>query len=217
MRLEAVELPLFPLNVVLFPGRPLPLHIFESRYQSMIAHCLDRDRRFGVVAIRSGHEVNERAETFGVGTIAVIERIEHLDDGRLDILTRGVERFRIDHQLDPAPYRRAEVSLLEETPLPDLNGQAALLRNLLVPYLMGLGAPPELLGRLPTHCHELAWLAAAAVQVDLIEQQHLLELDSPLDRIDATTRLLRREHGLMRHLGSVGSLRPPGPNGADLN
>lgn len=212
-----MELPLFPLHVVLFPGRPLPLHIFESRYQRMIDDCLARDRRFGVVAIRSGHEVSDHAETFRVGTIAEIERIEQLDDGRLDILTRGVQRFHIEHQLEPSPYRRAEVSLLDEQPLEHLNGQADVLRNLLGPYLVGLGAPPELLRCLPTRCVELAWLAAAAVQVDTVEQQALLELDSPRDRIDHTLRLLRREHGLMRHLGSVGSLRPPGPNGADLN
>lgn len=213
------ELPLFPLRTVLFPGRPLPLHIFEDRYRELLADVLDTDRRFGVVAIRQGAEVAGDAEVFDVGTVAEIEGVEYHDDGRADITTRGVERFRIVDLLHDRPYLRARVR-----PCVDAGARnggvaepAAVLRRVLGPYLADLGAPQELLERLPSQPTELTWLAAAALQVHVCEQQRLLELDAVADRVDVATRMLRRESGIMRHLGAVASLNPPGPGGADLN
>lgn len=213
-----MELPLFPLHLVLFPGRPLPLHVFEPRYRKLLADCLDGERRFGVVAIRSGQEVGATAETFDVGTIAHIEEVTPLDEGRFDLLTRGTQRFRIHRALDPTPYPRAEVELLGDIPLEKgATDRCAELRELLIPYLANLGAPEELLSRLPHNPDRLAYLAAAVAQVELGEQQRLLELDSTAQRLDATLEILRRETGIMRHLGTVGALRPHGPGGAQLN
>jgi Lon protease-like protein len=213
-----MELPLFPLHLVLFPGRPLPLHLFELRYRQMLEDCLEADSTFGVVAIRAGQEVGQPAEIFPVGTVARIEHVETLDDGRFDILTRGVQRFRVGRMLEGTPYLRAEVELLEDGPVdPATATRATELRELLMPYLAGLGAPQELLARLPECPDKLAYLAAAAVQVEVPEQQRLLELDSTATRVAATLEMLRRETGIMRHLGTVGSLRPPGPGGAELN
>ena len=212
-----MELPLFPLHVVLFPGRPLPLHVFETRYRRLLADCLERDRRFGVVAIRSGCEVADEPEIFDVGTVAEIEAVTTLADGRSDITTRGVQRFRVLGLLDGAPYLRARVELLEDVPLNGHRDLADAVRELLHPYLASLGAPEELLCRLPEEPDRLAYLAAAAVQVDLREHQRLLELDRTDQRLAATFEMLRRETNLMRHLSTVGLLRPPGPNGADLN
>lgn len=212
-----MELPLFPLHVVLFPGRPLPLHIFEARYRKMLTDCLKGDRQFGVVAIRSGCEVADEPEIFDVGTIAEIETVTTLADGRSDLTTRGVRRFRVLEVLDRDPYLRARVDPLEDTPLNGHGQLAVAVRRLLRPYLASLGAPEELLCRLPEEPDRLAYLAAAAVQVDLREHQRLLELDRTDERLAATFEMLRRETNLMRHLGTVGLLRPPGPNGADLN
>jgi len=219
-----MELPLFPLHVVLFPGRPLPLHLFEPRYRRMLCDCMDTDGRFGVVAIRSGREVGGTPEVHDVGTIAKIQSVKELPDGRFDIITRGAERFRVHQLLQPCagvagtPYVRGEVELLAEPPADAGEARrASLLRSLLGPYLLGLGAPEELIARLPQAPAQLAYLAAAAVQVEVPEQQRLLEMGSTVERLDATLALLRRETGLMRHLGTVGSLRPPGPGGAELN
>jgi len=213
-----MELPLFPLHLVLFPGRQLPLHLFELRYRRMLSDCLEGGRCFGVVAIRSGREAGHVPEVHGVGTVAAIEQVAELPDGRFDIVTRGSRRFRLLELLEPAPYLRAEVELLEDGPAgPDEGARAHQLRELLLPYLAALGAPDELLERVPVDPDELAYLAAAAVQVELPQQQRLLELDSTRHRLEATLRMLRREAGIMRHFGSVGSLRPPGPGGADLN
>lgn len=213
-----MELPLFPLHVVLFPGRPLPLHIFEDRYRVMLSDCLDSDRLFGVVAIRSGQEASGCAETFDVGTVARIENVKELTDGRCDIVTRGAQRFRIREFLNGTPYAAARVELLEDPPVADLDRRRAQrVRRLLIPYLSCLGAPDELLQCVPCEPEPLAYLAAAALQVDLPRQQQLLELGSTGERLDATFQLLRQETGLIRHLGSVASLRPPGPGGAQLN
>lgn len=213
-----MELPLFPLHTVLFPGRPLPLHIFEPRYRQLLSDSLAADQRFGVVAIRHGHEVGGGAETFDVGTLAEIESVTELPDGRSDIIARGVQRFRVLGSLDGAPYPRADVELLDEpTPCAQDRLQARRLRELLAPYLTCFGAPKELLARLPEDPNELAYIAAAALQTDLAEQQRILELDVPGERLASTLQVLRREAGLIRRLGAVGSLRPPGPSHQDLN
>lgn len=213
-----IELPLFPLHAVLFPGRPLPLHIFEPRYRRLLADCLERDRRFGVIAIRNGSEVGGEAEVFRVGTIAEIEHVHRHPDGRADVVTRGLQRFEILELRPDDPYPAALVRPCAEAPV---NGTArtpaGILRQLLKPYLACLGAPEELLSRLPGTPAELAWLAASAVQVDLAERQRLLELDSVPERLGEAIRIVRRETCLMRHLGTVGSLNPPGPGGPELN
>src|SRR6185436_9070158 len=90
-----MKLPLFPLHTVLFPGMPLPLHIFEPRYQAMIQTCLNRQAPFGVVLIRSGPEVGGPAEPHAIGTSASISRVERLPDGRMNIEVVGQERIKI--------------------------------------------------------------------------------------------------------------------------
>lgn len=213
-----MDLPLFPLHLVLFPGRQLPLHLFELRYRQMLAHCMANSQRFGAVAIRAGREAGHVPEVFEVGTVARIEQVAELPDGRFDIITRGTQRFRIVRFVEGEPYLRAEVELLEDEPAETEDGERArALRDLLIPYLASLGAPEELLERIPSEPAELAYLASAAAQVEVGEQQRLLELDGTGRRLEATLRLLRRETGLMRHFGTVGSLKPPGPGGADLN
>jgi Lon protease-like protein len=111
-----IELPLFPLRSVLCPGVALPLHIFESRYRLMVNRCIDRGEPFGVVLLREGREVGPaRGEIAAVGTTAVIRRAGTYPDGRLDILTVGQQRFRleaIDH--DAEPYLVGRVVLLDE-------------------------------------------------------------------------------------------------------
>ncbi|MFN8619923.1 MAG: LON peptidase substrate-binding domain-containing protein [Chloroflexota bacterium] len=91
------ELPLFPLHSVLCPGIALPLHIFEPRYRRMIGECLETGSPFGVVLIRDGREVGPLAGHIAdVGTTAVIRQAGRYPDGRLDIVTVGERRFRIE-------------------------------------------------------------------------------------------------------------------------
>lgn len=230
-----MDLPLFPLHLVLFPGRPLPLHLFEPRYRQLLRDCLDGDGRFGVVAIRSGREVGTdwRTDSVGqggddedgdlrstihdVGTMTEITTVAERPDGRFDIITRGTGRFRVVTRLDDRPYLRATVEEIADPPTPEDGPAAAELRELLVPYLKGLGVPDEFCDRLPEDPSQLSYLACSALQVEVPVQQQLLELPTHASRMLAAAKIIRREAGIIRHLGSVGSFKPMGPAGADLN
>ncbi len=110
-----VELALFPLNnVVLFPGMPLPLHIFEERYKEMIGACVDSDEPFGVLLIREGAEVGEAATPHSIGTTARISQVQRLQEGRLNILTRGERRFELLATLQTTPHMVGLVRFLED-------------------------------------------------------------------------------------------------------
>jgi Lon protease-like protein len=108
------ELSIFPLNVVLFPGMPLPLHVFEERYKSMIRGCIDGGNPFGVVLIKEGSEVGGYADPFTVGTTARIVKVEYLDGGRMRIMTQGMRRFSILQIIHREPYIKALVLYLTE-------------------------------------------------------------------------------------------------------
>ena len=135
---DLVELPLFPLNVVLFPGMPMPLHIFEERYKQMIGECLDREAPFGIMLIKEGPEVGGPAEPVRIGTTARIGQVERLQEGRLNIMTTGERRFELIEVTQQLPYLAGRVRYLrEETgedPSPALaqvrEGYAVFLRNL---------------------------------------------------------------------------------------
>ncbi|MBI4461388.1 MAG: LON peptidase substrate-binding domain-containing protein [Acidobacteria bacterium] len=101
-------LPLFPLDVVLFPGMPLPLHIFEPRYKQMTRHCLDHRQEFGVLLAR-GEKIAE------VGCSAeIVKVIKQYEDGRMDILTMGESRFRVLEVFEDLPYLQGRVDYLAE-------------------------------------------------------------------------------------------------------
>ena len=115
-------LPLFPLpNVVLFPGVLLPLHIFEPRYRALTADVLDSDRRLGMVLLQPGWEpdYDGKPPIFPIGCSGVIVHAARLEDGRYNILLRGLDRFRIVTEDHALPYRRATVEILLDPPLGD--------------------------------------------------------------------------------------------------
>ena len=89
------EVPLFPLNTVLFPGGPLPLRIFETRYTDMVRRCLRTESPFGVLLIREGVEAGGAAATMQLGTLARIVDFNPMPDGLLGIICRGESRFRV--------------------------------------------------------------------------------------------------------------------------
>src|SRR5205823_6083338 len=112
-------LPLFPLpNVVLFPNVFLPLHVFEPRYRQMIADALDSDRMVGMVLLRPGWNAAYEGNPpiYPIGCSGVITHVEKQNDGRYNIVLRGVERFRIVEEDQTRPYRRAVVMPVPEQP-----------------------------------------------------------------------------------------------------
>ena len=120
-----IEIPLFPLRSVLCPGVALPLHNFEERYRLMVNRCIERGEPFGVVLLREGSEVGAlRGQVAAVGTTAAIRRAGTYPDGRLEILTVGQQRFRLEGVDNVSePYLVGQVSLLDEPTGPE--GEAA--------------------------------------------------------------------------------------------
>ena len=111
-----MELRLFPLQTVLFPGMQIPLNVFEPRYLQLVKECTDQDEPFGIALIREGPEVGGPAVPFAVGTTA---RIEHASPGVLNaisLVARGEQRFRISELHHDRPYLWADAVLIEEQP-----------------------------------------------------------------------------------------------------
>ncbi len=191
------ELPLFPLNVVLFPGMPLPLHIFEERYKQMIAHCIRTHTPFGVVLIRESAEVDGSAEPFGVGTTAHITAAESLPAGDYHLTTVGVDRFRIERIERRLPYLVGRVRpypLLED--VPPASPLTATLAALLERYLDRLAAcvgQERPAATTPTEPPVLACLAGIALQLPPRDKQRLLEIASVAQLLESETAVLRRE------------------------
>ncbi len=136
---DVTEIPIFPLRSVLCPGVALPLHIFEERYRLMIGRCIERGEPFGVVLLREGAEVGAlHGEVAAVGTTAAIRRAGAYPDGRLDILTVGQQRFRLEG-LDRVsePYLLGRVSLLDEPtgPEEELRARAQQVGQRFLEYL----------------------------------------------------------------------------------
>ncbi len=101
-------IPLFPLGVVLLPVMVLPLHIFEERYKIMIGECLEQNREFGIV-----YSDQEEIRKKGC-TAKIVEVLRRYDDGRMDILTRGMKRFLIKDIIDEKPYLQARVAYFDD-------------------------------------------------------------------------------------------------------
>jgi Lon protease-like protein len=181
--MDSYELPLFPLQTVLFPGQTLPLHIFEPRYRQMIADCLQADRTFGVVLIRDGVEAGGPATPYDIGTTAVIEDIEPLDDGRMNIVTVGHERFLIqDFDADSKPYLVGQVSFWpwndEGLDAPGLS-QAVQKRLERYVNLFAQATESDIeLDLSPQHPATLAVLAAVILQIPPEQKQAMLEIPS---------------------------------------
>jgi hypothetical protein len=188
------ELPLFPLATVLFPGGPLNLRIFETRYLDMVATVLRGDNRFGVVAIRAGSEVGE-AETFDVGTTAEI--VDWQDaGGLLAIQAVGRDSFSIEesHRRPDGLYV-GRVKRLDEPPATPLPPEHSKLKSLLETLLKQL---PTYAGVSPAY-DDAVWVGARLAEIlpfTLVLKQSLLETRDPLARLDKIAAGLRAESSL---------------------
>ena len=190
-----MELPLFPLNTVLFPGATLPLHIFEERYKQMIGECIEEGRPFGVLLIRSGVEAGGPAEPFDVGTTARIEQVERLDDGKMNLLCTGGERFRLLRTLDGAPYMRGEIEFIEtpdehDSEALDLAAEAGALFAEYVRLYLALTNQWSRSMALPGDPDALADFIAARMPVEAGVKQALLEELSAKRRLAAEKEML---------------------------
>ena len=187
-------LPLFPLSLVLFPGTAIPLHIFEDRYQKMVADVLEGDGLFGLVyhdPDLSGPFMNEPGP---VGTVAEIRRHQSLRDGRSLILVRGRGRFRIlEEVVGGAPYFQADVEKYRDSPVDRPKAlEARRLRSLDL-FRNVIAAQPHVPKALPSFDaeREISFKLAASARMDPVMQQELLEMQREelrLDRLDPVFR-----------------------------
>jgi uncharacterized protein len=192
---DARELPLFPLNTVLFPSLPLPLHIFEERYRLMIGGCIVTDNLFGVCLIKEGVEVGGPAEPFEIGTIAQITEVQRQPDGRMNLMTFGTGRFKLLEITQREPYLIGRVQLLTssgEDPAPELVSEVA---DRLLRYLREVRRASRLPDRneLRVDVDRLSYLAMATLGLPARERQAFLETDSTLTRLQEARDRLRRE------------------------
>ena len=174
-------LPLFPLDLVLFPGVPLPLHIFEPRYKEMIAECLDLKKPFGVV----------RASAEGVADIGctaeILEVTKKYDDGRMDIMTRGVDRFEVLEVNEDRSFLQAEVTLIQDEPgrpARQVVEQAVRLHAEIAKLAGSEVSGPE------EGASNLSFLLAGSLPLDLDFKQQLLMTSSETRRLEAVVGYL---------------------------
>jgi ATP-dependent Lon protease len=185
------ELPLFPLpEVVLFPGRPLPLHIFEFRYRIMMNTIMESDRRFGVLMWDPVRE-----EPAVVGCCAEIIHFQRLPDDRMKVLTLGQQRFRVLEYTREKPYRVGLVEWIEDEPTQrDLQPMSAevsdLLKNVVDLSAKLTDQTIELPENLPSSPIELSYWVASNLYGVAAEQQALLEMLSTADRLEREAEIL---------------------------
>ena len=186
------RLPLFPLSVVLFPGTPLPLHIFEPRYRQMLADCLAGDRRFGITPLTADDE----APTAGtVGCIADIRVNQDLPDGRSNIVVLGGERFVVSSLVDQGtPYYVADVEPFDDRPgTAPAEERIARLREQFTRYAalvreLSDVEPQE--AELPADALALSFHVAAGVELEPAIKQRLLAERSTVRRVEALLLVL---------------------------
>lgn len=202
-------LPLFPLDVVLLPSAPLPLHIFEERYKLMIKECLDQKKEFGVVRAH-----NEKMESIGC-TAEILKLIKHYPDGRMDILTVGQRPFEVLSVNQELPYLRAECTYLDEEE--DVYPDAESANRVLILFTQVL----ELQGSHVSGNRELrpdvpflSFQLAAQLPLDDDAKQQLLGLRSEPERLQHLTEylsnlliLLEKTKKHRRQAGGNGKLR----------
>jgi Lon protease-like protein len=197
-------LPLFPLNTVLFPHLPLPLHVFEDRYRVMISDCLEAGHSFGVVGIREGLETGP-ALPYDIGTLAKIVRIDRMEGGRMNLLVSGASRFRILETATDRPYLRARIEILPEAGdevagIGELTETAATAFREYSNLLRELVNEPPQPFEPPIDPELLSYLVAGTLTLQLPQKQALLQYPRTDERLRAELALLRRELTLLREM-----------------
>lgn len=171
-------IPIFPLGVVLLPGLPMPLHIFEERYKLMVRRCLEQKRPFGLIYY-DGKSMSKRG-----CTAAITQVLKHYADGRMDIMTRGQDRFRVNDIHESEPYLQAQVEYFDdiiEEPTEEIKTAAERALSLLSEYQL-LTDPDQ---RLPEYedIRQLSFQIAGNEGFTAAEKQTFLQMTSTTARL----------------------------------
>ena len=189
-----MDLPLFPLNTVLFPGSRLELRLFEPRYLDMVRDCMRADRGFGVCMIVEGREAGKPAVPALVGTEARIVDFCTLPDGLLGITVRGGQRFRIDStRTSAAGLVHGDIVALADDPRLPIPPEYALLVTIL--QRLADNEDTELAQAEKSCFDDAGWVSyrlADRIPVTIAERQQLLQIDDPLERLEQLALWLPR-------------------------
>lgn len=201
---DLAEIPLFPLNLVLFPGMRLPLHIFEERYKAMIGDCIEREAPFGVVLIREGPEVGGPAEPFRVGTSARITQVQRLEEGRLNLLALGEKRFDLVEIIQEEPHMVGRVAFKEETVgdpdtqvVSDVGQEYGVFLGHIATMAGAWNAPVEVPEDPLTLSFEAVSTLTGSIELPQGMRQDLLEVETAGERLDRLLPLLKRANELI--------------------
>jgi len=194
MDADSSVIALFPLHTVLFPGGPLPLRIFETRYTDMVRRCMREQQPFGVVLIQEGDEAGPVATTATVGCSARVADFYTLKDGLLGISCVGERKFRVLRVWRAADgLNMGEVDWLEPEPARALPGEYARLGATVRRAVDELSQQYQ---HVEKHFDDAAWVGARLTEllpIELNDKQLLLELDDPIARLDALLGLVPSE------------------------
>lgn len=193
------ELPLFPLPVVLFPGVPLPLHIFESRYREMLSDIRISNNFFGLSYFDSSTSDKEIPPAGHIGCVAEVTEEQALPDGRSNVLTIGLIRYRVEEYVeDDGPYLVARVSFFEDEEEEDeaLDERSREVAETFTRIARAVRILNDERATLPdisdTEPQRLSFLVAAAMEIDAEIKQELLELRSTGERLRRLRDMLVR-------------------------
>lgn len=186
-----MNIPLFPLNTVLYPGGPLPLRVFEPRYLDMVSHSMKTNTPIGVVLIKNGNEVGPAPEVYNVGTLSEISYWHKRTDGLLGITLTGTQRFSIqDLQINGSQLMTADVELLDNVAPVVLSDENKHLAQILESILEQLGPPFKTIDR---KLDNAEWLTARLLELlpaDMDVKQTLLESNNVFERIEKIESIL---------------------------
>jgi ATP-dependent Lon protease len=188
-------IPLFPLQIVQFPGVVTPLHIFETRYRQMLKDVLAGDKTFGIVAVLG--DATARPLLGSVGCTVKVVIAQEMDDGRSNILCVGEQRFRLLDYEEGEPYLQARVEFFEdETAFEDFSEETAAAKSLFeriakLSQQIKENEREEELPELPEDAQELSFMLAAYLDLSLTEKQEMLELTDTGERLQRVSKQLR--------------------------
>ena len=184
-----ITIPLFPLGIVLLPAMALPLHIFEERYKLMIGECLEQNREFGIV-------YSDQKEIRKKGcTAKIVKVLKRYDDGRMDILTRGVKRFLIEDIIDDRPYLQAKIAYFDDAAEEKSEELAALINDgikLLQELDILTGKRTDYNAVLELDPKTISFLLAYNDEFTPAEKQEFLAMTSTRQRIIESAGALRK-------------------------
>ncbi|HYK91401.1 MAG TPA: LON peptidase substrate-binding domain-containing protein [Acidobacteriota bacterium] len=214
-------LPIFPLpNAVLFPKTLMPLRIFEERYRTMTREALAGDGKLVMVLLREGweEESNSNPAVHDIACLGKIETYEELEDGKYDIVLSGLHRVRLIREIQHAPYRLAEVEILEDLDCDDSATEVIRRRN----HLGGLftrftelatGGKYRAIELVPQFQFEpLVNMVASTLNLPAQEKQALLEMDDITQRCDMLIPIMQRQLEALILVRKFENIKPQDPS-----